>query len=283
MKTLKDQVAVNLGCGSHYRKGWLNFDLYPASDDVRQANIIDGVPLADGTADFVYHSHVLEHLFREDAMRFLQECYRILKPGGILRIAVPDLEDAAREYLRNIARCDAGDQSAIADLEWSHIELYDQIAREDRNGEFGKYLHREDIPNKNYVIQRMGGLAAKAFQIIEEGRKLPSSHEGANLPKRLKRLFAWDFYRNRLLRILLGPKDWKNLQAGRARNAGEVHKWMYDRITLGDLLKKVGFNESIIRTGDESGWEAWSSQNLDMNEGGGAVHANSLYMEAVKG
>jgi hypothetical protein len=99
----------------------------------------------------------------------------------------------------------------------------------------------------------------------------------------LKRLFAYDFYRNRLLRILLGPKDWKNLQAGRARNAGEVHKWMYDRITLGNLLKKLGFKDSIIRTGDESGWEAWSNQNLDMMEGGGAVHANSLYMEAVKG
>ena len=280
--TLEDQVAVNLGCGSHYRKGWLNFDLYPASEDVRQANIIDGVPLVDGTADFVYHSHVLEHLCREDARRFLQECHRILKPGGILRIAVPDLEDAAREYLKNIARCDAGDQSAIADLEWSHIELYDQIAREDRNGEFGKYLHRVDIPNKNYVIQRMGGLAAKAFQIIEEGRKLPSSHQATNLPKRLKRLFAWDFYRNRFLRILLGPKDWKNLQSGRARNAGEVHKWMYDRITLGDLLKKLGFKDSIIRTGDESGWEAWSSQNLDQDKNGIAVHANSFYLEALK-
>jgi predicted SAM-dependent methyltransferase len=282
MKTLNDQVAVNLGCGSHYRKGWLNFDLYPASTDVRQANIIDGVPLADGTADFIYHSHVLEHLCREDARRFLQECHRILKPGGILRIAVPDLEDAAREYLKNIARCDAGDHSAISDLEWSHIELYDQIAREDRNGEFGKYLHREDIPNKGYVIQRMGGLAAKAFQIIEEGRKLPSSHQGTNLPKRLKRLFAWDFYRNRFLRILLGTKDWKNLQVGRARNAGEIHKWMYDRITLGDLLKKVGFKDTFIRTGSESVWDLWASENLDMNEGAGAVHANSLYMEAVK-
>jgi SAM-dependent methyltransferase len=275
-------TAINLGCGTHYRKGWLNFDLYPASADVRQANIIDGVPLADGTADFVYHSHVLEHLSREDARRFLHECHRILKPGGILRIVVPDLEDAAREYLKNIARCDAGDQSAIADLEWSHIELYDQIAREDRNGEFGKYLHRVDIPNKNYVIQRMGGLAAKAFQIIEEGRKLPSSHQGANLTKRLKRLLAWGFYRNRLYRMLLGPKDWKNLQVGRARNAGEVHKWMYDRVTLGFLLNEMNFNKVYVRSALESGWSLWSMQNLDIGSDGEILHANSLYMEAVK-
>jgi SAM-dependent methyltransferase len=283
MKTQEDQVAVNLGCGSHYRKGWLNFDLYPASEEVRQANIINGVPLADGAADFVYHSHVLEHLCREDARRFLQECHRILKPGGVLRIAVPDLEDAAREYLRNIARCDAIDHSAIADLEWSHIELYDQIAREDRNGEFGKYLHRVDIPNKGYVIQRMGALAERAFQIIEEGRKSPTRKQASNLSRRWKRLLTLDFYRNRLLRILLGPKDWKNLLVGRARNAGEVHKWMYDRITLGDLLKKVGFEDTFLRTGNESVWDLWASENLDINEKGFAVHANSLYIEAIKG
>ena len=282
MNLLHEFVAVNLGCGSHYRKGWLNFDLYPASNEVVQANIIQGVPLHDGAADFVYHSHVLEHLKREDGEQFLRECYRILKPGGILRIAVPDLEDVAREYLRNIGRCDTGEARAIHDLEWSHIELYDQIAREDRNGEFGKYLHRENVPNKEYVIQRMGGLAANAFHIIEGDRKTGGLKNKQGYIKKLKRVFAWDFYRNRILRLLLGAKDWKNLQVGRARNAGEAHKWMYDRITLGDLLKKTGFSQNSVRSSLESGWPSWAWQNLDQDEKGSAVHANSLYIEAVK-
>jgi len=128
----------------------------------------------------------------------------------------------------------------------------------------------------------MGGLAAKAFQIIEEGRKLPSSHQGANLTKRLKRLLAWGFYRNRLYRMLLGPKDWKNLQVGRARNAGEVHKWMYDRVTLGFLLNEMSFNKVYVRSALESGWSLWSMQNLDIGSDGEILHANSLYMEAVK-
>jgi predicted SAM-dependent methyltransferase len=275
-------VAVNLGCGSHYRKGWLNFDLYPASDEVVRANIIQGVPLDDGAADFVYHSHVLEHLTRDDGERFLQECYRILKPGGILRIAVPDLEDAAREYLRNIARCESGESGAIHDLEWSHIELYDQIAREDRDGEFGKYLHRENVPNKEYVIQRMGGLAERAFRIIEGDRKAAVGKNGQNYTTKLHRLFAPDFHRNRILRFVLGSRDWKNLQVGRARNAGEVHKWMYDRITLGELLKKTGFSQSSVRSSAGSGWPLWPRQNLDQDEKGMAVHANSFYIEAVK-
>ena len=244
--------------------------------------MIHGVPLDEGVADFVYHSHVLEHLTREDGERFLRECFRILKPGGILRIAVPDLEDAAREYLRNIARSDAGELGAIHDLEWSHIELYDQIAREDRDGEFGKYLHRENVPNKEYVIQRMGGLVERAFRIIEGDRKAGVGKNRQNMVKKLHRLFALDFYRNRILRFVLGSKDWKNLQVGRARNAGEVHKWMYDRITLGDLLKKNGFSQISVKSSAESGWSYWPGQNLDQDENGMAVHANSLYIEAVK-
>ena len=275
-------VAVNLGCGSHYRKEWLNFDLYPANKDVHQANIIHGVPLDDGAVDFVYHSHVLEHLTREDGGRFLRECYRILKPSGILRIAVPDLEDAAREYLRNIARCDAGESAAIHDLEWSHIELYDQITREDRDGEFGKYLHRENVPNKVYVIQRMGGLVERAFGIIERDRKAGGTKNKQSLVKKLYRLLDPNFYRNRILRLVLGSKDWKNLQVGRARNAGEVHKWMYDRITLGELLKKTRFSQISVRSSAGSGWPLWPRQNLDQDEKGMAVHANSFYIEAVK-
>jgi predicted SAM-dependent methyltransferase len=282
MKLSDEFVAVNLGCGSHYHKGWLNFDLYPASDEVVRANIIQGVPLDDEVADFVYHSHVLEHLTREDGERFLQECYRILRPGGILRIAVPDLEDAAREYLRNIARCDAGEPGAIHDLEWSHIELYDQIAREDRDGEFGKYLHRENLPNKEYVIQRMGGLAERAFRIIEGDRKVGGGKNRQSFIKKLHRLFALDFYRNRILRFVLGSRDWKNLQVGRARNAGEVHKWMYDRITLGELLQISGFSQITVRSSSVSGWSAWAEQNLDQDKNGMAVHANSLYIETVK-
>jgi predicted SAM-dependent methyltransferase len=279
---MKSNVAVNIGCGSHYRKGWLNFDLYPDSKDVLRANIVRGIPCEDCHADFVYHSHVLEHLSREDGARFLGECHRILKPGGILRIAVPDLEDAAREYLKNISRCEAGEKGAIHDLEWSHIELYDQIAREDRNGEFGKYMNRNNLPNKEYVIQRMGLLAQKAFQFIEENRRKEEARFSRKVAKKLKRIFALEFYRNQILRIVLGPKDWKNLKVGRARNAGEVHKWMYDRITLGEILRETGFLNIAVRSSAESSWMPWAEQNLDEDENGTPVHGNSIYIEAVK-
>ena len=67
-----------------------------------------GVPFANGTVDVVYHSQLLEHIDREDAAPFLRECCRVLMPGGILPIVVPNLETTAREYVFAFDRMDAG-------------------------------------------------------------------------------------------------------------------------------------------------------------------------------
>jgi SAM-dependent methyltransferase len=66
-----------------------------------------GIPFGNGTVDVVFHNNVLEHLDREVAESFLIECRRVLKPGAIHRIVVPDFELAARQYLEHVARCDA--------------------------------------------------------------------------------------------------------------------------------------------------------------------------------
>ena len=58
-----------------------------------------GIPFADGIFDGVYLCHLLEHIDREDEPYFLQECFRVLRPGGILRIVVPDLGTLARRYI----------------------------------------------------------------------------------------------------------------------------------------------------------------------------------------
>lgn len=68
-----------------------------------------GIPFGNDSVDAVYHSHLLEHLQREDAISFLREAQRVLKPGGIHRIAVPDLELACKRYLEHVAKCDSGE------------------------------------------------------------------------------------------------------------------------------------------------------------------------------
>jgi SAM-dependent methyltransferase len=57
-----------------------------------------GLPFDDNVVDYVYSSHLLEHLHRDDAVSLLRDVHRILKPGGVVRICVPDLAHALGLY-----------------------------------------------------------------------------------------------------------------------------------------------------------------------------------------
>ena len=59
-----------------------------------------GVPFTDASVDFLYSSHFLEHLSWGAGLRLLRDCYRVLHPGGVIRLCVPDLEKAVQFYLR---------------------------------------------------------------------------------------------------------------------------------------------------------------------------------------
>jgi SAM-dependent methyltransferase len=67
-----------------------------------------GIPAEDGSVDAVYHSHVLEHLDRvghDVVPGFLAEIHRVLRPGGIHRVVVPDMAQVCREYLDHFDKC----------------------------------------------------------------------------------------------------------------------------------------------------------------------------------
>jgi hypothetical protein len=78
-------------------------------DGVRVGNIVRGLPVPDGSAAGVYASHVLEHLSYEDFWRALDNTRKMLKPGGIFRLIVPDLAARARRYVSDL---DAGKSNA---------------------------------------------------------------------------------------------------------------------------------------------------------------------------
>jgi len=61
-------------------------------------NVEYGLPFPDESVDYLYSSHLLEHLSKEDANKLLKEAYRVLKKGGVIRICVPDLEYAISLY-----------------------------------------------------------------------------------------------------------------------------------------------------------------------------------------
>ena len=72
-------------------------------DNIMVHDLAKGIPFESNSVDVVYHSHLLEHLDRDAARKFLLEAKRVLKPGGIQRIVVPDLERICNDYISHIA------------------------------------------------------------------------------------------------------------------------------------------------------------------------------------
>lgn len=76
-------MRYNFGAGSNRIPGWQNFDA--------EVDITKRLPMTNAVADFILAEHVVEHVSCPDGLRFFEECLRILKPGGTLRICVPHL------------------------------------------------------------------------------------------------------------------------------------------------------------------------------------------------
>jgi SAM-dependent methyltransferase len=124
-------TRINVGCGWSPTAGWLNFDnsiivlfagwpilerLASRLGFVTDRDFVDdfvgiarrygirhakatALPRPDNSVEVVYSSHMIEHLDRYEAKRFLSEAFRVLKPGGILRLAAPDFRLLVEHYL----------------------------------------------------------------------------------------------------------------------------------------------------------------------------------------
>jgi predicted SAM-dependent methyltransferase len=83
---------LQIGAGQNVLPGWLNTDKFPRLPRVFFLNTAKPFPLSDATIDYVYSEHLIEHLTYKQGQLMLRECFRILKPGGGIRTATPDLE-----------------------------------------------------------------------------------------------------------------------------------------------------------------------------------------------
>jgi len=116
-------VRLNLGCGSVTPAGWQNVDYalgarlarVPMVGRVAHAlgmfslrwdpaivihDLTKRFPWRSASVDAIYTSHTLEHFDRATGQGFLDECHRVLRPGGILRVVVPDLAAHVERYRR---------------------------------------------------------------------------------------------------------------------------------------------------------------------------------------
>lgn len=137
---LPEVFRINIGCGQTPTRGWRNFDnslsvrlasvpLLPKllgkiglldksqsqfiefarTSNIEYGNAVRGIPLPSGSVEILYSSHVLEHLDIGEAELFIKEAMRLLCPGGIIRLVVPDLKKLVDLYLQS------GDANAFVD------------------------------------------------------------------------------------------------------------------------------------------------------------------------
>jgi len=137
-------VKLNLGSFiTMFYYGWINMDIIDLSDFAKkngyifkQLDVRNGLPFEDNSVDFIFSSHLIEHLSREEGLKLLKECHRVLKPNGVLRIATPDARKLMRDFLdekiREYRHINKGVEKAETDLDallellWAgHKTIYD--------------------------------------------------------------------------------------------------------------------------------------------------------------
>lgn len=284
MTTAIRKSKVNLGCGTRYHPDWINIDIVPQGSGVIQGDLSRGVPLPDASGDVVYHAAVLEHMRRADATAFLAECFRVLKPGGILRVGVPDLERICHLYLARLDAVLKGDSSAEHDYDWLMLELLDQSVRERSGGEMLDFLRQVPLPNESFVYERIG---EEGREVVEAPAQRPTRDDSHSLQNVIHEV-KWGLKsiaaaaRGSLPRVALRSRDKRALEIGRFRLAGEVHQWMYDRYSLARLLSSVGFHEARLQDATTSLIPDWTSYNLDTTPDGHVIKPDLLFMEALK-
>jgi glycosyltransferase involved in cell wall biosynthesis/SAM-dependent methyltransferase len=250
--TGRDKRLLNLGCGETCHPDWLNVDFHCRAG-IAGYDLRLGVPFADDVFDVVYHSHLLEHFSLAEGERFLKECFRVLRPGGLLRLAVPDLENIAEAYLAGLKEVRAGIEGAEDRHEWMLVELLDQMTRRKSGGEMGAFWRRDPLPQEDFIRSRSG-------REFDDYRK--------NLEKRPARM----------------PSDVPPLPDVNTLflQSGEVHRWMYDECSLRRRLTASGFVSVTRRAHDASFCPELLSYGLDAMPDGTVRKPDSLFMEAVK-
>ncbi|MEO8078027.1 MAG: methyltransferase domain-containing protein [Acidobacteriota bacterium] len=125
-------LQIQLGSGGQRKEGWVNVDLF-ADADV-QLDLREPLPFADGSATLVYAEHVLEHFtYPTEARALLSEIWRVLAPGGMIKLVVPDAGRALVAYGASDAEFFAarGVRSYLASESPTPMHIVNYIFRQD--------------------------------------------------------------------------------------------------------------------------------------------------------
>ena len=230
---------LNIACGSSFidETNWVNLD-YKSSKGVKRANLLNKLPFPDSTFDAIYCSHFVEHIPLKKIDFFLQECFRVLKPMGVLRIVMPDYLFLCKQYIINLENKD------LEKAEFIKILTLDQCVRTDRGGYLKKFLIKTQDNNnqdlKNYIKEVIG----EDFEGVNNSFTLLDQLNFTNFFRMLE--FLWI----RLISSFL-PSAFRNQNVSFAA-VGEKHTWLYDEESFKKQLIKNNYKEILPTSHDQS-------------------------------
>ena len=269
-----------------YRREWTNvlFSVLPQpsdESDVRYHDVRKPLPFADKTFDAAYALHIIEHLTPAEAASLVNELYRVLKPGGILRISTPDLEDICRSYLQQLDECRTSRSNLnMVRYRWAVLEVLDQLVRERSGGLMAQACAVGDF-DPEFAKRRYGDV----FDEFSGARHAQTSRD-KSLFERLAGLTLSSLIASVRWRIgaAVDPnyRAWLKTFLSEPRNTGELNKWMYDELSLETLLEAGGFREYRRQDHRSSMIPSWDRYSLDQSTRGTHAIEPSLYFEARK-
>jgi predicted SAM-dependent methyltransferase len=156
----RKDLLVNIGCAEEGKPGWVNVDVVRAAGVNCIYDCRRDLPFADASVRGIFTEHFLEHIdYTEELPSFLSECHRVLVPGGVMRIIVPDAERYIRAY------CAEGwdDLTAVRRLNPDHTDGHYgsrfHTKMEVVNAVFRQYFEHKyayDFATLEFVLRRYG-------------------------------------------------------------------------------------------------------------------------------
>lgn len=185
-----DIKKLQIGSGSSSQQNWLCTDLAPEFGKNIYLDVTKRFPFNDNTFDYVFAEHLIEHVIYVQGVFMLNECHRILKPGGIFRCATPDLKalfrllnenqgDTEKKYVQWISERFFPEVKLSHEIfvinhafkAWGHQFLYDSLLLEATMKETGfinitrqKYGESRD---RNLTCLEMHGKNMRNTEMVE--------------------------------------------------------------------------------------------------------------------
>ena len=257
---------LNVACGLTFLQSpeWTNVD-FSRQPGVQRVNLLDGIPFPSGQFDAVYCSHYVEHIQRSSVSDFLEECFRVLRPGGVFRLVTPDFLSMTKHYLDTYEECRL-DNATLA-----KTFILDQCVRKSSGGLLGGI--QED--------RRRGELDPGLADQLEsrQGRLEVTFRESSQATfDRAKHLLQRARVR---LSLSLLPKPYRLMNVSTAA-VGELHQWLYDFGELSLELSNVGFvNIERFSPATSNLGDAFLELDLDV-DGQPRKGEESMFLEAIK-